>query len=376
MDNRKSKAISFSLPAGLGLGGSNLWSLQIGQALTERGWTANVLIHRGFDNGPRLDMATWPSVHAINVPGAHPGRCWPWDLWRYVRVYRRVLPSIVVPNWSEGTYAACERLVKSRPRSIRVLGVVHGMNAEHRALAIRHESVIRKFIAVSEEIGSCLSNAMPHRTEDILVRSCPVVVPGHLDRNWQEAGPLRLVYAGRITNYEKKVSHLIPLAERLCAAGVSFFLDIYGDGGYMQTLWHEFQHASSGVRASVKIHGFVPPSEMSEIWRKADVCILVSDSEGSPLCVMEAMAQGAVPVATQVSGVAALIDNGKTGYSVPIGALNVMVEKINILHGDRRCLARMGRFAYEKMKREFNMDAYIGWFENLMESITSGMEKI
>lgn len=366
------KTISFCMPGGLGLGGSNLWSLQIGQALAQRGWTANVLVHRGFDKSPRMDSGAWPDVGLIPVPGAYPGKSpQVWDIWRYTRVYQRVLPGIIVPNWSEGTYEACDRLVRRRRQDIRVLSVVHGMNPEHRALAVRYESGISKFIAVSEEIAACLREAMPDRAEDILVRSCPVEVPDRLERTWSEQGSLRLVYAGRITNYEKKVSRLIPLAELLVKAGVDFCMDIYGDGGYLPTLKAECASASEAARVRVKIHGHFEPGRMPEIWRGADVCLLVSDSEGSPLCVMEAMAQGCVPLAMRVSGVPALVRDNVTGWSVDVGDLSAMVEHVRRLDHQRAHLQRLGRQAYAHAHEGFNVKHYVPWFEQLLGDLCS-----
>lgn len=322
-----------------------------------------MLVHRGFDVSPRLDPADWPDVDLIDVPGAYPGKARFWDVWRYARAYRQALPGIIIPNWSEGTYAACAQLKRGNPSAIKVLGVVHGMNLEQREIAINYEQILSKIIAVSEEIGDHLRSALPHRVDDILVRSCPVDVPETLDRTWSMNGPLRLVYAGRITNYEKKVSRLIPLAEKLVKAGVPFTMDIYGDGGYMHTLQCEHSQSSSAVQQAVTIHGQVPPNRMPSIWRNADVCLLVSDSEGSPLCVMEAMAEGCVPVAMRVSGVSALVEDGMTGWSVDAGDLDGMVEQISELHNQRVQLEKMGQAAHEHVGRDFGMDSYVEWFE-------------
>lgn len=363
------KRISFALPGGLGIGGSNLWSLQVGQALARRGWRSSVLVHRGFDNSPRLNPADWPDVQVVDVPGGYPGKARIWDIWRYTRTYRQVLPGIIVPNWSEGTYAACARLVRRHGRELRVIGIVHGMNPGQRAIAIKYERICSTFIAVSAEIADCLRAALPHRAEDIVVRSCPVEVPETLDRAWSMSGPLRLVYAGRVTNYEKKVSRLIPLAEKLVAAGVSFVMDIYGDGGYMRTLRHEHSRATEAVQRAVTIHGQVAPNLMPAIWRKADVCLLVSDSEGSPLCVMEAMAHGGVPVAMRVSGVPALVEDGVTGWSVNVGDLDGMVSHIEDIDQNRSRMEIMGRAAHNKIRQSYSLQFYVPWFEALLRQL-------
>lgn len=362
-------AVNFGMPAGLGIGGSTLWSMQLASALAERGWRTNLLVHKTFDASPRVDPAQWPGLNCVHVPGAFPGKAKPWDIWRYTRAYRGVAPGIYIPNWSDGIFAACARLAQRQPEAVRILSVVHGINAGHRAANLKYESVIARFVAVSEEVAAPLREALPHREGDIIVRSCPVVVPEVLTREWRTDGPLRLVYAGRVTNHEKKVSRLIPLAEMLAARSLPFTLAIYGDGGYLPTLRHEYKQASSAVRDAVTIHGQVEPQRMPEIWREADICLLVSDAEGSPLCVMEAMAQGCVPVAMRVSGVPALVKDGVTGWSVPPGDLEGMVERIQRLEQDRSSLRTLGEAAHAHVKAHFSFDAYVPWFEGLLAEV-------
>ena len=362
------RKISFSLPSGLNVGGATVWSVNMGMALVQHGWDVNLVEHKRMESGWDFPIKENAGIRITPCAGRFPGYARRGDLRAYGVAYSHGLPGIIIPNWSVGTYAACASLSQKKT-GVRTIAIVHGMNQGHRDCAVYYESIIHRFVVVSEEIGELLRQQIPHRSEDIIVRSCPVSVPAHLIRRCNTGGVVRLVYAGRITNYEKKVSLLIPLAEKLSQAGIDYQFDIYGDGGYMPTLQWEYRTASEAVQKRFRIHGQVDPACMSEIWRKTDICILVSDAEGSPLCVMEAMAHGAVPVTTRVSGIPALVQDGLTGFSVPLGDIDAMVECVRQLDDNRFYMQSIGQAACEWIQNSFGLDTYMDWFEDLLQQV-------
>ena len=59
------------------------------------------------------------------------------------------------------------------------------------------------------------------------------------------------------------------------------------------------------------------PEALTEALAAADVLVLLSEYEGLPLTVLEAMRQGVVPVATDVGAVAEVVQDGVTGVLLP-----------------------------------------------------------
>ena len=68
----------------------------------------------------------------------------------------------------------------------------------------------------------------------------------------------------------------------------------------------------AGREDLVELRPFAP--DALPVLQALDVYILPSRIEGIPLAVMEAMACGALPVATTVGGVPELVTHGRTGY--------------------------------------------------------------
>jgi D-inositol-3-phosphate glycosyltransferase len=75
----------------------------------------------------------------------------------------------------------------------------------------------------------------------------------------------------------------------------------------------------AGLAPSVR---WVPPAPhelLSSYYRAADVCVVPSWSESFGLVALEAAACGVPVVASDVGGLAGLVDHGRTGYLVPPG---------------------------------------------------------
>jgi glycosyltransferase involved in cell wall biosynthesis len=86
---------------------------------------------------------------------------------------------------------------------------------------------------------------------------------------------------------------------------------------------------------------------VEDIYRDSDLLVLTSDREGTPNVIMEAMASGLPVVATSVGGVPDLVRDGETGYLVPPGDLNGLVDKLAALVENPNLRIRMGQAGRE-----------------------------
>lgn len=355
--------IAFTLPIGMTLGASNIWSAQLAGLLAARGYAADLLLHANVGWHPEVDLKVDPAVQVRCCSSAKVTDATLADVESFAATYAEALPGVVVQNWGMAPYAALAALARTRAADMRVIGVGHADADGYYDDLVYYESIIHLFLAVSDEIARELARRLPHRAEDIVVRPCAVFSPSNAERPYAAAGkPLRITYAGRVTNDQKKMSRVAPFAEELQRRDVDFHLRIIGEGGYKQWLKADVAKLPDALQARIRIEPGRLPSEMPAIWRESDICLLLSDFEGTSVSMLEAMAQGCVPVVTRVSGTAAAIQEGATGYTTMPGDLAAMADVVRDLDGRRERLVEMGREAHRVIVKQYSYDVYLPWF--------------
>jgi glycosyltransferase involved in cell wall biosynthesis len=178
-------------------------------------------------------------------------------------------------------------------------------------------------------------------------------------------GPLKIGYVGRVVVEQKRVLEMAPLAHELERRGVEFELHVVGDGEARGPLEEELRRL--GVRERVKFWGWLAPEEVRRRLSELDVFLLMSDYEGLSVALLEAMGQALAPVVTDIrSGTGEVVEDGRSGFLVPVGDIKTFADRIERLARERRLLASLKRAAWEASRPytvERMADAYVECFE-------------
>lgn len=136
---------------------------------------------------------------------------------------------------------------------------------------------------------------------------------------------------------------------------------IAGKGGLERKL--NDQIAKAGCSDCIRI---LYTAEIFGLMNQADLVVLVSEKEGLPRSLMEAMALGKPVVATDVPGTRELVVNGQTGVLVPLDDTESLVKALERLIADSTERRRFGTAGRERVEQEFDdraiVDLWMDWY--------------
>ncbi len=106
-------------------------------------------------------------------------------------------------------------------------------------------------------------------------------------------------------------------------------------------------------------------------WLSAfDVFALPSFWEGLPNALLEAMALGVPPVASDVDGVPEVVDDGKSGLLVPPKDSAALAQALATLAGDAALRARLGAAAQKAVAERFGLLRMIESYQNAYDALS------
>ncbi len=173
---------------------------------------------------------------------------------------------------------------------------------------------------------------------DVPERAAPLRTVERADRRFT------MVAVGRL-HAVKDHAFLIRACVQLRDRGLDFQCVIAGDGPERQRL--ESLIREDRLQDGVTLLGHVGRQEMDLLYRRADVVVLTSRSEGIPLVLMEAMARGKIVLAPAITGIPEIVIPGKTGFLYAPGDLEDFAARIVFLQAmmsvdDRYAVSRLG----------------------------------
>jgi glycosyltransferase involved in cell wall biosynthesis len=183
----------------------------------------------------------------------------------------------------------------------------------------------------------------------------------------------RVVYVGRLNDYDKGVLYLPRIVSRVKSAVGHVQMDVVGDGPDTGRLLKAIQ--KYGLQSDMVLHGAVAPGQAVELMKTRHCFIMPSRFEGCPNALLEAMSVGCVPVASHLRHCTDLIiKNGVTGFTVPVGDVGVFSDRLVALARDRAMLASMsqevGRDTAERFALMATAQQYAHLFQSLAQTVS------
>ncbi|WKZ30035.1 MAG: glycosyltransferase family 4 protein [Candidatus Dojkabacteria bacterium] len=123
----------------------------------------------------------------------------------------------------------------------------------------------------------------------------------------------KFIFVGRHAQ-EKSLTTLLDALKILKEKGYNFSATIAGDGPEKMTL--EQKAKDLGIASDIVFPGYVPNTEVADLFYKHDILLNCSVREGLPTVFMEAMATGLPIIVTNTQGISDLVADHRNGLVV------------------------------------------------------------
>lgn len=124
-----------------------------------------------------------------------------------------------------------------------------------------------------------------------------------------------------------------------------------------------------GISNNVIFTGPVSQEKVIGLYSESHIFVLPSISEGLPVVLMEAHANGMPVVATEISGIPEITIDGESGFLVPAANEIMLKEKVLILINNCKYWQRMGVEGRRIVEKEFNIEIQNKRLEGLIKNL-------
>ncbi len=281
---------------------------------------------------------------------------------------RVLVANLVIPAF----YAA--RFLK--PFNIPVIGVLHSNDAFYKG-------VIEKFIIGKPEeqltaavsVSNYIHGIANSKKTEVIHKIIPCGTPLTKKNAHRESEQLKIMFAGRLEITQKQILKLTEAFLNASKQNSQLEFSIYGSGSQeseVKSLIENFDYPHK-----VCFKGSVLPSEIQDVMLKHHVFTLMSDYEGMPIALMEAMACGLVPVClNEESGIDEIISNEVNGFIVQNRNLDYQ-EQLNLLQKNNEIWESLSKKAQNTIHEKYSSGiAHQQWANILRMYLDNHVKKI
>ncbi|MFW5993355.1 MAG: glycosyltransferase family 4 protein [Desulfohalobiaceae bacterium] len=178
---------------------------------------------------------------------------------------------------------------------------------------------------------TAIHNCMP----DIGIQASPEIAHGRV----------RIAMVARLDE-QKDHSTLL---KALAAVQGDWSLDLAGDGPKQEQIQNQAKEL--GLADRIRFLGL--RKDIPRVLAEANIFVLITNWEGFPRSILEAMRAGLPVIASNVGGISEAVQEGETGYLVPRGNAQVLADRLSRLINSPASRLRMGKAGRLRFQEEF-----------------------
>lgn len=178
---------------------------------------------------------------------------------------------------------------------------------------------------------------------------------------------LTVMYAGRFSQLQKRIIDVAAAIREIVEKIDGTVGILVGDGPESGAVRLLLEPLIADGR--VVLTGRLSPALTQRQMATADALLLLSDFEGLPICLLEGMARGVIPIVTGMrSGVGELVVDGVNGFVVSDRTISVL-EAVRTLKGNKALRASLSEAAVETIRQRFAEDMCVAGWQELLHTL-------
>ena len=260
-------------------------------------------------------------------------------------------PDVFVPNVISTAYFAARWVHEA---GIPTVGVMHSDDTHH-------QGIMAEFLGAQPHYQlsgvACCSQyleqyVLEKGVNGTVIRWLPYGAPIPAQVAEPPNPMLRLIYAGRLVEEQKRISEVTRAICRAVKEVPGTEASLYGDGVERPVVENILNTVGQGL--PISLEGWVDSDKIQQKFTEHHVFVLLSDYEGLPVALMEAMACGVVPICLRIrSGIPELVEDGVTGLLVDDRG-DDFVNAVRRLREEPGLWERLSKACHEKIMREYS----------------------
>lgn len=240
-----------------------------------------------------------------------------------------------------------------------------------------NSGIVSSLVAVSSRVYNYAVEQEGARTEKVKLIPNGVSIPperAFTKDDWLEVrqgigvecdGAL-VIAVGRLTE-QKGHKYLLGAAAKIIRRFPKTTFAVVGDGPQMPAL--EEQVRRLGIKDNLRLLG--TRADVYRLLYVADIFVLPSLSEGMPMALLEAMGMGLPVVATNLAGIADVVEDGRHGLLVPPGEVESLELAIARLLSDAQLSKQLAQAGRKLVFEQYTVERMCRTYEELFLAVLS-----
>lgn len=166
------------------------------------------------------------------------------------------------------------------------------------------------------------------------------------------ADDVAIAIVGRLAPVKDHYAFLRIMDKVLAQSTKSIHVFIVGDGSERKEIEAQVQGLNERFENRIKMTSWI--TDIATFNAGMDIICLTSKNEGTPVSLIEAQASGVPVITTDVGGVRDVVDEGNTGFIIPVGSIDLYAEKLLELVEDEKKRLKMSQNGWPFVRDKFH----------------------